>query len=397
MSEPNAGRPDLGNWRTWPYSQWAFHHVRELIPTAIVPTNPASAIPFIASDGADIDRIRFDSLSGEHFTVASALSPSHTDALLVVHDGRIAFEWYADHYDGNEPHLLFSVSKSVTGTLAGIVTGQGLLDPEAPVTRYVPELAGSVYGGCRVRHVLDMAVGIAFEESYLDAAGDYGRYRVATAWNPPVPGLPVMTTREFLATLRPDGTAHGQQFRYVSPNSDVLGWVLERATGTPFATLLSEQLWRPLGAEGDACVTVDHAGAARSAGGICALLRDLGRFGELMRNGGRAAGKRQVVPADWVGDTLNGGNDITDAWWITEVGPGCTPAVRPPRYRNQWYQTGNSGGAFFAVGIHGQWIYVDPAATLTMVRLSSQPRPVDDALDSLWLRGCDAVARTLRS
>jgi CubicO group peptidase (beta-lactamase class C family) len=319
------------------------------------------------------------------------LPQTATDGFLVLHKGRLAFEWYGNGLTPSDAHIVFSVSKSITGILAGILADRGQLDPDAPVTRYVPEASGSVYGDCTVRHVLDMTVGISFVENYLDATGDFARYRIATGWNPAADPTLAGDLRSFLLTLRRDDTPHGAKFHYVSPNSDMLGWVVERAGGAPYAQLLGNLIWRKLGTEADAYVTIDKLGAARAAGGLCVVLRDLARFGELVRNLGRAGGE-QVVPRRWIEDIIENGDRRA---WLAQ--PPAARFLPNGRYRSQWYIIGNASGAHCAIGIHGQWVYIDPAAEMTIVKLSSQPLPLDEAADHLLLAAFDAIAAFLRA
>lgn len=387
MIEPSAAGHGvtLANWRQAPWNCWSFHHVQEILPVARVANDPARvATPPYA--GNQLRDLEFLGPGSERWTLGRLLPETSTDGLLVMQGGRIVHEWYGNGLAPRDPHIVFSVSKSITGILAGILVERGQLDPAAPVTRYIPEAAGSAYGDCTVRHVLDMTVGIAFVEDYLDTTGDFARYRAATGWNPV--GDPALAgdLRGFLLSLRRDETPHGAKFHYVSPNSDLLGWIIERAGGAPYASLLSALIWQPMGAEADAHVTVDRLGAARSAGGICVTLRDLARFGELVRNDGRA-GARQVVPRSWIEDIRNNGDQR--AWLATETAARFLPAGR---YRSQWYMIGNDSGAFCAVGIHGQWIYVDPAAEMVIAKLSSQPLPVQEATDRLLLAAFAAIA-----
>jgi len=131
-------------------------------------------------------------------------------------------------------------------------------------------------------------------------------------------------------------------------------------------------------------------GAARAAGGICVTLRDLARFGEMVRNFGRA-GNQQIVPRWWIEDILANGD--RRAWLAT---PSAASLLPNGRYRSQWYMIGNATGAFCAIGIHGQWIYIDPAAEIVIAKLSSQPLPVQDATDNLLLAAFDAIGGALR-
>jgi CubicO group peptidase (beta-lactamase class C family) len=378
----------LANWRLPPWNTWAFQHVPELIPVMRIAYDPARTTP-LPEAARDLGSFAFTGPGGASWTVARLLPETATDGFIVLHKGRVAFEWYGNGLGAGDPHIIFSVSKSMTGILAGALVERGQLDPDAPVVRYVPEAAGSVYGDATVRHVLDMTVGIAFVENYLDTVGDFARYRAATGWNPVANPALAGDLHSFLVTLRRDENPHGAKFHYVSPNSDMLGWILERAGGLPFARLVTELIWQKLGAEADAHVTVDRAGAARSAGGICVTLRDLARFGEMVRSFGRVGGE-QVVPRWWIEDIL--GNGDQRAWLAQPTAAKFLPAGR---YRSQWYMIGNATGAYCAIGIHGQWIYIDPAAEMVIAKLSSQPLPVDEATDHLLLAAFDAVAASL--
>lgn len=380
----------LANWRLPPWNCYAFHHIAELLPVSRIAHDPARVTAWSQAPRKLAD-LPFTGPDGTGWTVGGMLSHTATDGIVVLHRGRLAYEWYGNGLTSTDPHIVFSVSKSITGILAGILVDHGQLDPDAPVTRYIPEAAGSVYGDCTVRHVLDMSVGIAFVENYLDTTGDFARYRAATGWNPVADPALAGDLHSFLVTLGRDENLHGAKFHYVSPNSDMLGWILERAGGKPYAQLLSELIWRKLGAESDAHITVDRAGAARSAGGICVVLRDLARFGEMVRNFGRAGGE-QIVPRAWIEDILRNGDQKA---WLAQ--PTAAKFLPKGRYRSQWYMVGNSSGAYCAIGIHGQWIYIDPAAEVTIAKLSSQPQPLDEGIDYLLLSAFDAIARSFRA
>ena len=381
------GRATLANWRTEPFSRWAFHHVREILPTAEIAADRDAPEPF-RDDPRDLSAIAFEGKAGGETTVGRFLADSHTDALVVLQGDRVLAEWNAESCAPALPHVIFSISKSVTGCLAGCLAAEGIIDPDEPAGRYIPEAAGGAYGDCSIRHILDMAVDIAFEEVYLNPDGDYARYREATGWNPIRDAARLADQRSFLLTLKRAGKPHGHAFHYVSPNSDFLGWLLERAAGRPYADLVSDYIWRPMGARSAGYVTVDRLGAARAAGGVCVTARDLALLGVAMRDGGAVAG-RQVIPRDWVEDIRNGGD--REAWLRGEMAD-LLPAGR---YRSKWYQIGNPAGAFCGIGIHGQWLYVDPAADAVIVKLSSQPEPVDDPLDRACLRAFDAICRAL--
>ena len=362
-------RSDVGlaNWRTTPFNRWAFQNVGELVPSARIEAGPAAG----ETAAADMSGLLGETvaLAEGSETVAGFLARSHADALTVMKGGRFVGDWFAPHMAFGNRHLVFSISKSLTAILAGILGGEGRLDLEAPVTTYIPEAVGSAYGDATVRHVLDMTVSLDFEEAYLDPESAFARYRRATLWNP---GGGEEGLEEFLLSIKRLPGPDGEVFRYRSPNSDLLGMLVERASGLRVPELLREKLWAPLGACGEGAITVDRLGAARTAGGISLTPRDLARIGEMMRQGGLANGTR-VVSEAWVRDTTTAGSQ--DAWKRGDM----AQLFPEGRYRNKWYQSGK--GSYCGIGIHGQWLFVDPASEVVIVKMSSQPEPVDDPLD----------------
>lgn len=372
----------LANWRTSPYSLQSFHQVDVLVPVSRI-ASPKHFVPFATAPQV-LDEIVFEDQHGQERQLSEVLETTATRGLVVLRGGRLVAERYSLGYDGTTPHILFSVSKSLTGALTGILVGQGRLDPESLVTRYLPEVAGSAYADCTVRQVLDMTVSTSFVEDYLDKSGEFERYRRAMLWNPTDPGVDPGTLNGFLATLSSAPEPHGKVFHYLSPNSDLLGWLLVRASGQDFASLFSDLIWKPMGAEADAYVTVDKGGAPRSAGGVCALPRDLARFGEMMRLGGQ-----EILPAWWVEDICSGGD--SEPWEKGEF----YQMFPNGRYRSCWYQTGNASGAFCAIGIHGQWLWVDPQNEVVIAKVSAQEDPVNEEIDYTLIRAFEAIVEAV--
>ena len=323
---------NLSNWRLPGNGRWAFHHVCEIIPSEVV-NSPMETAVLEPMPIAGIADLTLPGLDSAEWPLAQWLDETSGDALLVAHRGKLVHEWYVDADIEVNPHIVFSVSKSITATLAGVLVGQGLLDPARPVIDYLPELADSGYCDASLQQVLDMAVNIDFTEDYLATSGPFVDYRTATGWHPCAVDAIDQNLHDFLCTLKKGSSEHGVRFEYKSPNSDLLGWVLERVSGERLASLLSRYLWQPMGAEANGYVTVDRKGNPRSAGGICVLPRDLLRFAELVRNQGHANG-RQVVPAAWIADCNDGGS--VDVW---ERGESAKEFPRGS-YRNKWYQTG---------------------------------------------------------
>lgn len=374
------------NWRSFPAIRWGFTHTREVLPTAEVrraahPT-PMQSVP------RELSKLGFTAPDGKETTIEATLRETFGDALLVLHRGTLIHEWYGDGMSLTTPHLICSISKSIAGTLGGVLAARGLLDPEARVVRYVPELETSVYGSCTVRNVLDMAVAIKFEEDYEDPAGDVARYRFSSGWDVPPPGVEPGHQRAYLTTLRGTGKPHGKVFHYVSTNTEVLGWVYERACGVPYHRILSEYLWQPMGAEEDGSLTLDSHGMGRIAGGLSITARDLVRFGEMIRNRGVVEG-RQVVPGWWVDDIHENGDPR--AWAdgdLADIFPGA-------RYRSKWYTIDPARNDLAGIGIHGQWLYIDAASDTVIVKLATQPKAMDVPLDHRWLAAFRAITAHL--
>lgn len=378
----------LSNWRTHPYSHWSFRNVRQLLPTANI--RRARVASPLASAPRHLEALRFATADGRDTSVSDTLRDCHADSLLVLHRGQIVTEWYGHGMTPDSPHLVCSVSKSITGTLGGILVDRGLLDPQAPVSRYLPQLADAAYGQCTVRQLLDMSTAMAFDEDYDDPDGDVVRYRLCTGWDAPRAGQARPgDQRSFLAAMKATGQPHGVVFDYISTNTDMLGWLYEAVSGQSYAELLSSLIWAPMGAENDACITVDASGAARAAGGICATARDLARFGEMVRLRGLANGQ-QVVPGWWIDDIRHHGDLRAFAeGGLKDVLPGA-------RYRSQWYSLDPAQGRMTAIGIHGQWLWVDMAREVVIVKTAAQPKAMDVvAMDHRWMAAFDAIAAHL--
>ncbi|MBN8980292.1 MAG: serine hydrolase, partial [Rhizobiales bacterium] len=166
-----------GSSSRFPNTRWAFSHIRELVPTANVSRGQPRALPLLRAE-RDLGKITFQTLDGKTVNFADALGLTYTDAILVMHKGRIVFEKYLGEGAVDRPHIAFSVTKSFVGTLAAILAVEGKLDPNALVTKYVPELKDTAYGDATVRQVMDMTIGVKFSENYSDPKAevfDYAR------------------------------------------------------------------------------------------------------------------------------------------------------------------------------------------------------------------------------
>lgn len=381
MRDPEA---TLANWQEPVVNRWSFCHVRELMPTAQIWRGPGEASALEPGVPLEIDGLNVD-FGARVISAGEAIDTSYTDALIVVHRGRTVLERYGPEMSPGRTHLLMSVSKSLTSSLTGVLVGERLLAPEDPVSLHVEELAGTSFEGCTVQHLLDMRGGVRFSEDYSDLGADVRLYEQVAGVRPRTDsGLPECMY-DYMAAL-PKERPHGGDFEYQSILTDVLGWVLERAGGMPFAELLSDRLWSRMGAEYDADVTVDSRGSALADGGICATLRDLARFGLLHLNDGSVDG-RQVVPADWVRGCTRRDDELVAA---LEHNPEDRYR-RYAMYHNCWWVLDPAGPVSAGLGINGQLLYIDGPRQTVVAKLSSWPSALDQELGDLHFD----LARTL--
>ncbi|WP_082553708.1 serine hydrolase domain-containing protein [Altererythrobacter sp. Root672] len=278
-----------------------------------------------------------------------------TNALLVMRDGRIVFEDYRNRSDAQTQFISFSMAKTITAMLVGVALEQAkIASLDDAVTRYLPELTGSGYDGTTIRQLLQMRSGVDYEERY-----DFGD-------NPSFAGklheqAIVLNRMRFADGARETSRAHtpGSRFNYSTLDTFVIGWVLERATGLSLASYTEQYLWAPLGAEADGFWLADGppgVGRELSGMGFNAVLRDFARLGQLMLDGGQRNG-RQILPAGWVDKMAR-----------------MTPTGGPmPGYGLFTWQIDDEPGAFSAVGLAGQFIYVHPQSSTVIVKLSHYP------------------------
>jgi CubicO group peptidase (beta-lactamase class C family) len=356
----------LANWQDPPHHRWAFQHVREIVPTQSIRREPGPVSP-LPTTLTPVGFASLTRLDGSAATVDEVIQETFTDAWLVLHNGRILEEVYFGEMTAKTPHLLMSVSKSIVGCVAAVLIEHGALDPDALVTRYVAEVCASGYAGATVRNLLDMRTGVAFRETYTALDAEVRVMERSMGWRPLLPGDPI-GAYAYLTTL---GTAgpHGGSFTYRSADTDMLGWVCERASGVRMADLVSRHIWAPIGAEADADIACDMVGSAIHDGGISAAARDLARFGQMLLAGGQVQG-RQVVPASWLDDAFSADADVRDAFARSENHlflPGGW-------YRSQfWVLPGLRGDLLVCLGIHGQMVCVDRESGTVCVKLSSWP------------------------
>jgi CubicO group peptidase (beta-lactamase class C family) len=325
--------------------------------------------------GSISTRVRDDRV----LSLAQFLDESHTDSFLILHRGKLVFERYMNGQQAHTQHQMFSATKSFVGTLMLGLIEQGRVDPSRKVIHYLPETKGSAFADATVQQVLDMTTAVHFTEIYDDPNSDIWRYGwVFGVWGKPAAGYDgPLTAYEYLPTLRKKGE-HGHAFHYVTPNTDVLGWIISRVTGKSLSRNLEEVLWQRLGMERDGYVWLDGAATEMAGGGLNITARDAARFGQMIIQKGRYNGQ-QIIPASVAERILQPGDpDVftryyTDEPWYGEVAYA---------YHDQWWTFNNAHKAVSAIGVHGQYIYLDPVARMVVVKQSSSPDAEGGANDS---------------
>lgn len=367
----------------FPRLRWSLNHQREMVPTKTVRRAAGPSMLPRAEREAALDSLTFTALTGEYAKWAEAFASIHTDGLCVLHKGRVVYERYWGACEPLRPHLVMSVTKSFVGLLAQILVHEGRLDETARIPQYLPEMAGTAYDDATVRDVMDMRIGVKYSETYADPAAEVWDYGRAGGMMPRAKDyVGPETLYDFLRALVKEGP-HGQAFAYKTVNTEVLAWIVKRIEGRDLSTIVSERIWSRIGTEEDAYFNIDLAGNEVGGGGLNATLRDLARFGEMMRKDGDG-----VVPKAVVDDIRTNGppEAFAHAGYVTL--PGWS-------YRNMWWVSNNAHGAYMARGIYGQNVFIDPKAEMVISRLASHTVAANTATDHLVLPAYQAAAEAL--
>lgn len=374
-----GGRPEnltLSNFQFGPENRWSFSHIREVLPTVNIEHDGNRVLALQKSSKYVTDFSAH--FKGQDRAIDEIAKSEYIDGLLVLVNGKIVFEKYYGQLTAERPHLMNSVSKSVVGLLAGKLADDGVIDLSKPVAHYVPALAKSGWGPDPLRTLMDMKDGSDYSEDYPDFTTTFRLQDCAVGWtdadycpeNGPRGGY------AFFPTIGRDEAKLGK-FSYRSGSTDVLGWVLEEATGRPLAELISTYIWKPMGAEFDAFITVDNSGFVLADHGMNSALRDLGRVGLLVLNKGKAFGQ-QVVPAAFIEDMHAQPGDPDWPYGSQETG-GLNPY-----YRSFWWGQGNAERDLGGFGIHGQTVWVAPVPGIVIALYSSWPRADGDGTNQFW-------------
>ena len=380
----------VDNWLQPPFNRHSFQRVQALFPTVRI-RRGAGPVSDVGSGSAELGEIPFTQLDGSASTLGRLLESSCTDAFLVAKDDELVCEQYSNGMAPDSHHLLNSVPTSFVGMLTGIVAARGQLDPGDPVSKHLPEFAGSAFDETSIRHALDMSAAVAYGEDYADPNSDFWIESAVVGWQPGLVTSDLAKTLfDYARGLKQKEQPDGDKFHYRSVLTNVLGMVLERATGSGLGELLEAEIWKKLGTEHDASIVADRVGFPYVGAGMSCSARDLLRFGLMLVNEGRLNGE-QIVPQEWVQDTCVADAQAVGAFARGEYGE----AIPGAHYRNQCWVTDAERGVMLGVGIFGQSVHVNLTAKTVIVKLSSQPEPLDFELFLNSFAAMNAVSETL--
>ncbi|MEL7042996.1 MAG: serine hydrolase [Pseudomonadota bacterium] len=360
------------NWLTPPYNRESFQQVQSLFPTARLRKGTAEPTAW-GVDPLPIDHISFRGTDREQHTLPEFIAASQTDALLIMREGKLIFEQYGNGMQADSLHLINSISKTFTGMLAGILVGDGLLDPAAPLTDYVPDFAGTAMQGTTLDQALNMTGAVTFSEDYASPGDDFWIETAVLGWRPDLASKAGTTSLKRYAYSRTEtDQPNGGHLHYRTLLTNVVAMAIEEATRTPVQELMEQRLWQKLKPEYDANIVLDAEGFPYCGAGISATARDLMRFGQMLLDDGMVDGE-QVVPANWVQATRNGNERLRQLFAETDY----APMFDNGHYSNQTWASA-SEGLLVCIGIYGQTIYVHQPSGMVIVKLSTHPAPADD-------------------
>ena len=400
-----------GSFFNFPAIRYSVNHMREFFPTRIVEANKEKSHKLKSKLNNDIDDLTFipwspisSSLSNGEWksenqfftetketpmTIREFLNKNYVDGIIILHDGKIIYERYPAGLKQDGIHAAMSVTKSFIGLLASILIAEKTIKPEKLVTDYLPELGKSGFAGATVQQVLNMTTAIQYSEDYNNPNAEVWQYSQA--------GNPFKSEKytgpqniyEYLETVKKiPKQEHGELFGYKTINTEVMGWIISRVTNMCVTELISKKIWIPMGASTDGLFLLDSAGKAQAGGGFSLNLRDMAILGEMLRNKGKV-GNKQIIPEEAVELVAKGGDPNVFA--KSEE----YPKLKGWSYHNFWWITNNAHGAYMARGVHGQAIYIDPAAKMVIARFASNPLSSNKYIDPISIPAYEAIAEYL--
>lgn len=369
-----------GSFYSWPQLKWSVNNIQQLVPTKTVWRGVGAVRPPIERNVA-LEELSINSENDEQLPWHEVLRATETDALAIMHAGDLVYESYHDYASPRQSHLIMSCAKSIVGLLLEIMIANAELDDAILVTEILPELRESAWADATLRDVLDMQVGMDFDENYLNPDSDVWRYLRCGGMLPQAQGQSECLT-DYLPTVKKQGK-HGQVFAYREPNINVASWILRRVSNQHLNDLLSEQIWQHLGVESDGLYMVDLSGAETT---MTLTLRSFLQFGEWIRTGGDG----RLNPS--ISDKLFSGGDVA------KFAKAKIPSMQGWSYKSMWWvRHMPHGNAICARGAHGQLLYIDAEKQLVVGWYSSTEQAPGHLHDHWRMPLIDAVTSALNN
>ncbi|MDE0454089.1 MAG: serine hydrolase [Gammaproteobacteria bacterium] len=351
--------------------KWSFQNISKILPTEFVSRGTGPVLP-LAYEWTGLLQQSFTAPDSNRAPLQQILKGMGIDGFILLKDGVVQTEVYFNGFGPTRRHIGFSVTKSLVGSLMGILVHEGRVDLAQTVAHYLPELAGSGYGDATIRQVLDMTTNVVWNHDRADPTSQVDLNSKAGGFQSRPADFPYPNTLEFLQSVEKAGR-HGEAGLYNPGNTETLGWIISRLEGRNWQEAFAERIWSRLGAEHDALITVDPGGHGFATAGFSATLRDFARFGLMLEQEGRLNGE-QILPADWLLDVRAGDAGALAAWQASEE------AAKRPHvafYRNHFRVLNGERGEFVAQGHMGQRIYVNMESNVVAVFLAVTPsRPL---------------------
>ncbi len=378
-----------GLWEP-PYNRWAYQNMRALLPTAKIAHAETPAHLPRKIDGG-IEHLEIKREDGSTADFDTFLRQTFTDSFVVVKNGNVVCERYLNGMTGQQPHQMMSCTKSFVGIFALMAVEDGLITETEIIGDHIREVNnGGAFSDATFGQVLNMTNSMDYSEDYADPKAHIRDYaRIIGLGSGLGEDLPADNLYDYLATLvKEDGLPHGEVFHYQTPKTDMANWVTNRLTGKSLLQNLENLLWQRLGTDGETYVLLDGSGTPVAGGGLNATPNDLARFATMILNNGEFAGQ-QLVPEAVIEKISAGGS--TDAFM---KGPDAIGRIADGywSYRAKWWVRRTPGReAMSAIGINGQWIYIDRDRDVAIIKQSSQPVAVSTYFDDYTLNAFDTI------
>jgi len=373
-----------------PFNRWSYQNMRRLLPSALIA--PADKPVHLARRiDAEFNQISVTREDGSQADFETYLRQTFTDCFLVVRSGNVVCERYLNGMNADQPHQMMSCTKSFVGLFALMAVEEGLISEDTRVGDLVGEIDNNgAFADATFGQVLNMTNSMAFNEDYDDPAADIHQYaRICGLGAGSAETVLEDSIYDYLPTLGLEpGQPHGSVFHYQTPKTDMANWVTNRLTGRSLLENMHDLLWSRLGTDGEAYMLLDPCGTPVAGGGLNATPNDLARFAAMILNGGSFNGQ-QILAKSIIDKIAAGGS--TEAFLN---GPDAAGVLMDGHwsYRAKWWVRGTPGRqAIMAIGVNGQWIYIDRDRDVAIIKQSSQPVAVSTYFDDYTLNGFDAV------